>query len=174
MLPTELQGADKAPMFKELLGIYAEYADAGDALSNSYGGVLDIYGANGSEIDFIGSMYGVFRYASEEDEIFRNRIVSTVIERKTGTTLPELQEAIDSVVETGKLYILENHDGLPCNVYLTGTADETSVDRALSLIRKFLPAGVRSIVPVASFEAWQNISDQFTSWGSLGDEGFIW
>lgn len=174
MLPTELKGDDRAPMFKAMIALYAQYADEGDYLSERYRMVLDIYSAVGSEIDFIGAMYGVFRDPEELDEPFKNRIVATIIERKTSSTLPELQEAIDSVTESGKLYILENYGNRPCNIYLTGTADEVSIKRSVELIKKFLPAGVMSIIPVASFDKWQNVKDQFTTWSSLGDEGFIW
>ena len=174
MLPTELKPSDKATMFKTILGVYASYADTGDTLNASYGNVLDIFSAVAGEIDFIGAMYGIFRYDGELDSPFKERIINTVINRKTPTTIPELQQAMDAVVDSGKLYILENHQGKPCNVYLTGTSNEQSINRALTLVRQFLPAGVRSIIPIVSFEKWQNIKDQFTSWDSLGEEGYIW
>lgn len=174
MLPSELKQDGRATMFKHIIGIYSSYADGGDILNNAYGSVLDIFGAVSEEIDFIGAMYGIFRNENETDEMLRERITNTVINRKTPTTIPELQQAMDAIVSSGKLYILENHQGKPCNVYITGTSDEESINRALSLIRQFLPAGVRSIIPVASFEKWQNIKDQFTSWNSLGEEGYIW
>lgn len=174
MVPTELRGEDMATNFKMFLGVYASYADVGDNLSREYGTMLDIYGATGEQIDFIGAMYGLFRLDFERDSDFRNRITATVIERKVPSTLPELQQAINAITSTGALYLMENHGDKPCNVYLTGTADEDSINRSLLLIRRFLPAGVKSIIPVVSFERWQNIKDQFSSWDSLGEEGYIW
>ncbi|MGL5803125.1 MAG: hypothetical protein ACRCX7_11125 [Cetobacterium sp.] len=174
MLPEELKQEDMATDFKFILKVYASYCESGDSLSYKYGELLDIYGATGGEIDFIGAMYLVFREDLESDEAFRNRIVSTLINRKTPTTLPEMQQAIESVISSGRLYVLENHDNKPCNIYLTGTADSESINRALALIKEFLPAGILFLVPVVSFEKWQNIKDQFPSWESLGLDGYIW
>ncbi|MGL5713864.1 MAG: hypothetical protein ACRCX2_12650 [Paraclostridium sp.] len=174
MLPEELKKDGMANDFKLILKIYASYCDSGDVLNSRYGELLDIYGATNGEIDFIGSMFLVFRENYESDEDFRNRIIATLINRKTPTTLPEMQEAIQSVVESGDLHILENHNDKPCNIYLTGTADSESINRALEVIKKFLPAGIMFLVPVVSFEKWQNIKDQFPTWESLGLDGYIW
>lgn len=174
MLPTELKEDGCATNIKAVLRLYASYCDSGDKLNVEYRELLDIYTAVGSEIDFIGVMFGVFREIAEEDGPYRNRIVKTIQNRKTPTTLPEIQQAINSVVESGNLYVLENHNGKPCNIYLTGTADSESINRALNIIGSFLPAGVYSIVPVVSFETWKNIKDQFPTWGSLGLEGYMW
>lgn len=174
MLPNEMKPDDRSNMFKDFLKIYGEYADSGDTLNRCYGGLLDVYGAHKEELDFIGAMFTVFRLDFETDDSFKNRIVSTVIERKVPTTIPELQQAIDAIVTNGRLYILENHNGMPCSVYITGTADEESVNRAISLVKRFLPAGIKLIIPVVSFDIWQNIRDQFVSWESLGETGYIW
>lgn len=174
MLPNELKPEECATNIKTVLKLYASYCDSGDKLTYEYRELLDIYTAIGNEIDFIGVMFSVFRDIGEEDTPYKNRIIKTIQNRKTPTTIPEIQQAINSVVETGQLYVLENHNGKPCNVYLTGTADSDSINRALILIDSFLPAGVYSIVPIISFEAWQNIKDQFPTWDSLGLEGYIW
>lgn len=174
MLPNELKPDDCATNIKTVLRLYASYCDSGDKLTSEYRELLDIYTANGSEIDFIGAMFGVFREIDEQDTPYRNRIIKTIQNRKTPTTIPEIQQAINAVVETGQLYVLENHNGKPCNIYLTGTADSDSINRALNIIDSFLPAGVYSIVPIVSFERWQNIKDQFPTWESLGLEGYIW
>lgn len=174
MLPNELKPDECATNIKAVLKIYASYCDSGDKLTNEYRELLDIYTAVGNEIDFIGAMFSVFRDIEEVDSDYKNRIVSTIQNRKTPTTIPEIQQAINSIVESGHLYVLENHNGKPCNIYLTGTADSESINRALNLIDSFLPAGVYSIVPIVSFETWQNIKDQFPTWDSLGLEGYIW
>lgn len=174
MLPNELKPDDCATNIKTVLRLYASYCDSGDRLTAEYRELLDIYTATGSEIDFIGAMFGVFREIDEQDTPYRNRIIKTIQNRKTPTTIPEIQQAINAVVETGKLYVLENHNGKPCNIYLTGTADSDSINKALNIIDSLLPAGVYSIVPIVSFERWQNIKDQFPTWESLGLEGYIW
>lgn len=174
MLPSELVPDGNAENIKTILKVYATYCDSGDLLSRDYAEMLDIYSAVGGEIDFIGAMFSVFRNIEEQDNDYRNRIIKTIQNRKTPTTLPEIQQAVDSIVDSGRLYILENHNNKPCNVYLTGTADSESINRALNIVHSFLPAGVYAIIPVVSFDTWQNIKDQFPKWESLGLDGYIW
>lgn len=174
LLPYEMQSDENSTDFKKILYIYSKLTNSGDELNRKYGEVLDIYGANGYEIDFIGNMYGTFRFEEESDDLYRDRIISTLISRKTPTTLPELQQAIDSIVRTGKLYVLENYDGRVCNVYLTGDSDEESINRAYKLVNQFLPAGVYAVIPVVLFNRWQDVKDKFSTWGSLEEEGYIW
>lgn len=174
MLPTEMKPDDKSVNFKTILGVYSEFADYVDEKNETYGNTLDIYEATGQRVDFIGALYAVFRNTNESDNDYRERIISTVIERKVPTSLPRLQEAVDSIVSSGRVYILENHQGKPCSVYLTGTADSDSTNKALKLVKRFLPAGVGLIVPVVAFDTWQNVKDQFPSWDSIGQDGYIW
>lgn len=174
MLPSEMKGDEFATNFKEIFKIYCGHADTGDILSYDYGNLLDIRGVSNEALDLIGAMYGIFRETAESDEVFRYRIMRTITARKVPTTIPQLQQAVDSIVTDGKLYVLENHDNLPCNVYLTGTADEDSIRRAVDAITAFVPAGVRIVIAVVQFSTWQNIKDQYISWQSMADLGVIW
>lgn len=174
LLPNVLKEEGVATNFKKVLEVYAQTTSYNDRDSVRYGNVLDIYSASNGEIDFIGNMYYVFRIIGETDYDYRERIISTIISRRAPVTLPEIQQAVDSVVDNGKLYILENHQGKPANIFITGTANEDSIRRTLSLTKEFLPAGVGLFVPVVSFNKWQSIKDQFTTWQSLKDRDFIW
>lgn len=174
MLPYEMQDPNNSINLKKILGIYGDIVDLGDEFTQHYRDVLDIYGAVGQEIDFIGAMYDVFRISGEQDEPYRERIITTIVKRKTPTTIVELQQAVDSIVTVGKLYVMENHNDRACNVYLTGTADEDSIRRSISLIRNFLPAGVYALIPIVSFATWQNVKDQFDYWSSLKKDDIIW
>ncbi|MGL5716976.1 MAG: hypothetical protein ACRCX2_28430 [Paraclostridium sp.] len=175
MLPEEMKPDDNATSFKEILAIYCKHADGGDALNECYGNLLDVRNAQDEELDLVGAMFGIFRdIKGEGDEYFRYRIIRTTVARKIPTTIPELQQAIDSTVTSGKLYVFENHDNLPCNVYLTGTADEDSIRRSVDAITSFLPAGVRIVIAVVQFSTWQNIKDQYISYQSMVDLGVIW
>ncbi|MGL5711507.1 MAG: hypothetical protein ACRCX2_00690 [Paraclostridium sp.] len=174
LLPSALKEEGVATNFKKILEVYAETTSYNDEESIRYGNMLDIYGAKNGEIDFIGNMYSVFRNTGETDYDYRERIISTIISRRTPVTLPEIQQAVDSVVDNGKLYVLENHQGKPANIFITGTANEDSIRRTLSLTKEFLPAGVGLFVPIVSFPTWQSIRDQFTTWQSLKDRDFIW
>ena len=174
LLPYEIQREGNGENIKKILKVYSDILSVNDNESVKYGNMLDIYSAVGTGLDFIGNMYSVFRETGEKDDIYRDRIINTIINRKTPTTIPELQQAIDSIVVNGRIFIRENHSDRPASVYLTGTAGEEGVSRSLGLVRQFLPAGVGLYVPVVSFETWQQINDQFTSWESLSDEGYIW
>lgn len=174
LLPQKMLEDGYAENFKKVLKIYADITSINDNENIKYGRILDIYGAEGAGIDFIGNMYYVFRIEGESDLIYRERIINTVIARRTPTTIPELQQAIDSIVENGKLHIYENHRGDSASVYITGSANEDDVRRSFSLIKEFLPAGVGLTVPVVTFLKWQNIKDQFRTWNSLQEEGYIW
>ena len=174
LLPSELAIEGNASKIKEVLKIYSVVGDIGSTKSEDYGNLLDIIGAEGVTLDYIGNMFAVNRLDFEIDEDYRNRIIGTNIERKTPVTLPEIQQAINSVVVNGTLTILENHQNKPSNIYLTGTSDEDDISRALAVVSTFLPAGVGLIVPVVSFPIWDSIKTQFTSWQSLTDEEYIW
>lgn len=174
LLPQKMIDDGYAENFKKVLKVYSDIASINDNENVGYGKILDIYEAVGNGIDFIGNMYAVFRVEGEPDLIYRERIINTVIARRTPTTIPELQQAIDSIVENGKLHIYENHRGDSASVYITGSANEDDVRRSFSLIKEFLPAGVGLTVPVVTFAKWQSIKDQFRTWESLKDEGYIW
>jgi hypothetical protein len=212
MLPSELKIDGNATNFKTLLEVYSVYADSNDKLSNAYGTVLDVMGAEGEALDFIGAMFGMFRitgipsriessspeadiivernenyedtsfaitrlidaFVDEADVDFRIRILRTLTARKIPTTIPELQQAIDSVVTGGKLHVYENHMGGACNVYLTGTADEDSIKNAVESIKAFLPAGVMIVIAVVSFEIWLSVREQYDTWNSLLELDLIW
>lgn len=174
LLPSELGIDGNASNLKEVLKIYSIVGDIGSTKTEEYGDLLDILGAEGITLDYIGNMFAVNRLDLESDDDYRNRIIGTNIERKTPVSIPEMQQAINSVVLDGALTILENHQNKAANIYLTGTSSEEDIRRALSVISVFLPAGVRLIVPVVSFSTWNNIKTQFTSWQSLTDEEYIW
>ena len=174
LLPSELKPEDNAKNIKKLLNIYGNVCDVGDNLNIKYSEIIDIYKATDTELDMLGGMFAVYRITGEEDEAYRDRIIREIINRKTPTTLPEIQQAIDSIVEGGKLDIKENYNNRVCNVYLTGTANYKSIVKALNLSKAFLPAGVYVIVPVVSFKIWQSIKDQFDTWQSLMDRDYIW
>lgn len=174
LLPSRLKEDGNAENLKKIIKVYSDITSNNDESNLRYGNLLDIYGAVGGEIDFIGNMYYVFRTVGEADSIYRDRIVSTIIARRTPTTIPEIQNAIDSVVSSGHLSVLENYNNSPASVYLTGTADEESILRSLDLAKRFLPAGVSLYVPIVSLNTWQSVKDQFTAWQSLEDENYIW
>lgn len=218
LLPSELLVEGNANNIKKVLSIYSTITGVGDELNEDYGAILDIYGATGQQLDFIGAMFAVFRYDLEADETYRTRILADIIKKRTPTTLPDIQGAVDSIVNSGKLYVMENYRvtnskdvpntkikgaigvedgdfgywdtnstdeengfssrdyiyGIPCNIYLTGTADEQSITTTIEVLKNILPAGVFILVPVASFDTWQNIYNQFSLWQSLLDEGYIW
>lgn len=173
-LPQELKPEDRAGNLKKIIKIYGKTCDENDVLSKDYGELLDIETAKGQEIDLIGAMLTIFRNDHEEDEDFKTRILATIINRKTPTTIPEIQQAIESVIGEGKLYVFENHTGKPANIYITGTANSDEVDKAFALIRGLLPAGIRLVIPVVSFETWGHVRDQFPTWESIGQDGYIW
>ncbi len=216
LLPSELKLEGRAINLKKVLELYAKIASEGDSLSSDYGSLLDIYKATGDSLDFIGATYSIWRYDFESDEDYRNRIISENITRKTPTTIPALQEAVDSVVDGLNIY--ENYRiqnlgdtpnrkfagaigvrdgffgyvdttsteedigynindalyGIPCCVYMAGTAKEAEIKTAMEIVKKLLPAGVYVLIPVVSFDTWQNIYDQFDRWDSLSEQNYIW
>lgn len=110
----------------------------------------------------------------ESDEDFRTRILDTITKRKTAVSLVEMQQVLDSLVENGKIWVLPNYGNNPCNVYLTGSASELEIKRAYSIIEGMVGAGIGVVVPVYSFDTWQDIKDKFSTWQSLSQRGFIW
>lgn len=174
MLPAELQPEENATNIKKLLVVYSKYCDDNDELTINYSELLDIYKATDRGLDFIGYMFATFREQEESDDDYRDRIIKTLINRKTPTTIPEIQQAIDAITRSGNVDVKENWNGKPANIYLTGTAKYEDIKNALNISKSFLPAGVYVIVPVVSFKIWQSIKDQFDTWQSLMDRDYIW
>jgi len=174
LLPYELLRDGNSVNFKKLLAVYGGFSDSGYAEEESYGNILDIIETSGSSLDNLGNMFYVSRNIGESDDLYRDRILNTNIERKTPVSIPEIQEAIDSIVTEGKLSILENYNGRNANVYITGTANESSIIRAISAIGKFMPTGVALIIPVVSFSSWESVSNQFSTWESIQADEYIW
>ncbi len=174
LLPYELAREGNAIKFKKIIGAYSELSDEGMDKEITYGDLLDVMTVKGTLLDGLGNMFLVTRLPDEDDEDYRNRILNSTIERKIPVTVPEIQKAVDAVVTSGRLIVRENHGNRHANIFLTGTADEASIKRALVSIQKFLPTGVSLIVPIVSFDTWQNIKDQFSSWQTLKDSNYIW
>lgn len=142
IMPHLLQEEGNAQTFKEVVRVYSEVLADIDATNVMYGDVLDIYKAYGRGLDFIGNMYAVVRREAESDSDYRDRIMATVMARRTPSTLPAIQEAANASLESGYLSIWEHYDGAPANVYVTGQTDDESLARAVESIRQYLPAGV--------------------------------
>ncbi|MGL5050167.1 MAG: hypothetical protein ACRC6E_05965, partial [Fusobacteriaceae bacterium] len=109
ILPSELQTEGNATNMKALLKMYASIAGEGDKLNEDYGKLLDLYYANGVSLDFIGSMFLVFRTEKESDSLYRTRILKEISMRKTPTSLIGIQEAIDAIVGGRGIDVMENY-----------------------------------------------------------------
>lgn len=202
MLPNELKQEENAKNVKKMLDIYGVIADGGDKLNKVYGEMLNIEDCSGLALDLLGAMVLIHRDSTnlgvmeasvlnvgnvnpelagfydekgiEDDDIYRMRILSSIASRKNQTTIPQIQEAINSISGEGNLYVLENHSGYPANIYITGSADSRTIDTSIKTVKSLLPAGVSLIVPIVSFDIWNNIKNQFPTWDSLDLEGYIW
>lgn len=174
LLPEIMKEEDNSKNFKNILKAYAEACKFIDDKTSLHGEFLHLYSCTGQDLNNLGYLYSVLRERGESDEDFRTRIIDTISKRKTAVSLPEIQQTIDSIVDSGKLWILPNYDDNPCNVYITGTANELDIKRASKVAYSLLGAGIGVTIPVYSFNTWQNIKDQFSTWGSLGQQDYIW
>ena len=174
MLPYEIKKDGSGENIKKIFKVYAKYTDKNDELTENYGNLLDIYSLKGYSLELIGGVFLVFRDTGEDDDSYRDRIIKSIIKRKTPTTVPAIQEVVDSVVTDGTLDVRENHRGLSGNIYLTGRAAPQSIKRAVNLSESFLPAGVRMVYPIVAREIWGDLLVNFKTWNDINDNSFIW
>jgi len=174
LLPELLKEEGNATNFKKIIEAYANLCEYVDKKISDSNRLLDVYYCTGEMLDNLGLMFYVVRLDGEDDEDFRTRILEAINKRNTPTTLPEIQEAVDSIVSSGKLYVLPNYNNEPCNIYVTGTADDLDISRAMQIIPNLVAAGIETIVPIYSFGSWENVKNQFSTWESLSQENYIW
>jgi len=174
LLPKIMQEEGNSINIKNILKIYDEAtADVVEEITD-YGNMLDIATRTGDGLDYIGILYAVPRIGSESDDVYRDRIIETVIRRKTPVTLFDIQEAIDAITEVGTLHIKNNFNGRVANVYLTGSAPEKYITLSVNLVKTMIGAGISILVPVSSLPTWEDVFDQFNTWGSLSESEYIW
>lgn len=174
MLPSSMRDNENSTNIKIALQVYADVKNDMDKKIYDINRLLDIEYQTGYGLDFIGGMYVVYRLQAEDDYSYRNRILETIVKRKAPTTINVIQEAIDSITGGGTLIIRNNHNGRPCNVYLTGSAKEEYITTAIGIVKNMIGAGILVLVPMSSLGIWGDLANQFSSWDSINNPDNIW
>lgn len=173
-LPHKLQEENNANNLKKMLQIFC-YELENDRIDNEhYGNLISLEDISGIELDLYGDMYAVYRQQDETDEDFRRRITVTVILRKSGNSIPAIQEVITQFVPEGDIKIRENNLNKPANVYLTGSTTTDTFNFIFTLVRDLVPAGVKLFVPVFMLGTWQHMKDTANLWADVNTDRYIW
>lgn len=174
MLPHKLQEVENAIRLRKILRILADYIETDREKDTRYNKVISLWDLEGTELDLYGDMFSCYREDGETDSDFRDRIILAVVLRKTGNTIPAIQEVIKQFVPDGNVKIQENHLGKPASCYLTGNTTTDIFNFIFSFVRDLVPAGVRLFVPVALLGTWQDLWDASGNWGNVASDRYIW
>lgn len=174
LLPHKLREVDNAKQFKKIIDILSDFVEQDRELNVKYNGLISVYDLTGVELDLYGDMFSCYREDGEDDDTFRDRIILQVVLRKTGNTIPAIQQVITQFVPEGNVKIQENHMGSPASCYLTGNTTTDVFNFIFGFVRDLVPAGVRLFVPVALLGTWQDLWDAADLWENVASDRFIW
>lgn len=173
-LPHKLQEEDNSKQLKKLLKIFCEELENDRINNEHYGNLISLEDISGVELDLYGDMYAVYRKQDESDEDFRKRITVTVILRKSGNSIPAIQEVITQFVPEGDIKIRENNLNRPANVYLIGNTTTDTFSFIFELVKDLVPAGVKLFVPVFMLGTWQDMKNTAELWSDVNTDRYIW
>lgn len=174
MLPHKLKEPENAINLKKMLKVFSKFLEEDQQKSYKYNMLLSINDLSGSELDVLADMYYVYRLPNESDEDFRIRIVQQLLIKKSRNSIPSIQNIINRLLSSGRVFIHENHSGGPANVYLGGNATNKEMNLIYDTIAGIIPAGVRIIFPIFRLDTWQVVKDSADTWGEIKDSKFIW
>lgn len=176
MLPHRIKEDGNGENIKKIIEILARHIEADRNSNVSYSNLISISDISGVELDLYADMFYVYREPNENDDVFRNRIIKTVILRKTGNTVPAIQNVIDTFTTFGGIHIKENHLGRPGNIYLVGDTKTEIFEFVFDLVKDLVPAGVRLFVPIFIIGTWQELQDTADNhlWEDVNDDIYIW
>lgn len=176
MLPHRIKEDGNGENIKKIIEILARHIDADRNSNVSYSNLISISDISGVELDLYADMFYVYREPNENDDVFRKRIIKTVILRKTGNTVPAIQNVIDTFTTFGSIHIKENHLGRPGNIYLVGDTKTEIFEFVFDLVKDLVPAGVRLFVPIFIIGTWQELQDTADNhlWEDVNEDIYIW
>lgn len=174
LLPHNMKEDGNAENIKKILKVISKYLEEEKGSDDLYSKLLSVHDAHGTMLDLLADMFYVYRDYGEIDEELRKRITATIISRKNGNSLKDIIDIINSVVDTGKITILENYNDLPANIYMTGYATTEEFNYIYDLVIGLLPAGVRLAVPLLRFGTWKDVKDISGTWGNIANNKYIW
>lgn len=176
MLPHRIKEDGNGENIKKIIEILARHIEADRNSNVSYSNLISINDISGAELDLYADMFSVYREQNENDDVFRKRIIKTVILRKTGNTVPAIQGVVNHFVTTGSIEIKENHLGRPGNIYLVGDTKTDTFEFVFELVKDLVPAGVRLFVPLFMVGTWQDLQDVAKNhlWEDVNEDIYIW
>lgn len=174
MLPHKIKEDGNGTNIKKLLSIFADYLEADRNNNIQYSNLISVNDISGVELDLYADMFFIYRDIGESDEDFRQRIIKTVILRKTGNTVPAIQAVINQFVTDGYINVNENHLGKPANIYLNGKTTTKVFEFVFDLVKDLVPAGVKLFVPVFMLGTWQEMKDTAELWSDVNTDRYIW
>ena len=174
LLPHNMQSEGNATNIKKILKVFSKYLNKDKESDDMYSFLLSSDVASGRLLDLLADMFYVYREDGETDEKLRKRLIAIIISRKSGNTLPSIIKTVNSLVETGKINVHENFEGLPANIYLTGHASTEEFNYVYDVVIDILPVGVRLVIPLLRFGTWQDILDFAGSWNNIVNHGYVW
>ena len=176
MLPHRIKEDGNGENIKKILSVFANYLQQDKKNNVEYSNLISISDISGVELDLYADMFYIYRQIGENDDDFRRRIVKTIVLRKTGNTIPAIQNVINTFTTFGNITIKENHLGRPGNVYLVGDAQTEVFEFIFELVKGLVPAGVRLFVPIFIIGTWQELQDTAGNhlWEDVNEDIYIW
>lgn len=174
LLPHKLKEEENAINLKKMLSIWADFIEQDRNKDRAYNLLLSMEDIEGTELDMYADMFSVYRETNEDDQSLRDRIILEIVLKKTGNSVPAIQQVINRYVGDGTVTLMENHSGRPASCYLVGHTVTEIFDFIFSFVRDLVPAGVRLFVPVALLGTWQDLWDAAGIWQNVASDRYIW